>query len=117
VGRSKTGAGQTHGFVYRAGVMVDLGTPAGGAYSHATAINDRGQVAGYGGTNAYAPQIAEHMKSFLWENGSMRTLNGFYCPCRFGERHPTTAAYAVSGATLAAGVAKTMRGVLHAYRG
>ena len=59
VGRSKTGAGRTHGFVYRAGVMVDLGTPAGGTYSHATAINDRGQVVGYGGINA--------LNSFLWE--------------------------------------------------
>src|SRR5467141_3192877 len=31
-------------------------------------------------------------------------------------RHSTAAAYGVSGATLAAGVAKSMRGVLHAYR-
>jgi probable HAF family extracellular repeat protein len=116
VGRSKTGAGQTHGFVYRAGVMVDLGTLADGTYSHATAINDRSQVLGYGGINAYAPQFAEHMNSFFWENGSMRAFNGFYCPCGFGERHSTAATYGVSGATLAAGVAKSMRGVLHAYR-
>jgi probable HAF family extracellular repeat protein len=56
------------------------------------------------------------MNTFLWENGSMRTLNGFYCPCRFGERQSTTAAYGANGATLAAGVARSMRGVLHAYR-
>jgi len=37
VGRSKTGAGQTHGFVYRAGVMVDLGTLPGGAANGAAA--------------------------------------------------------------------------------
>ena len=52
VGSSKTDAGQTHGFVYRAGVMGDLGALTGGTHSRATAINDRGQVLGYGEINA-----------------------------------------------------------------
>jgi probable HAF family extracellular repeat protein len=116
VGWSKTGAGQTHGFVYRASGMVDLGTLAGGAYSYATAINDRGQVLGYGGINASAPQFAERTSSFLWENGSMRTIDGFYCPCSFGERYATAAANGISRATLIPEVAKSMRGVLYAYR-
>ena len=110
VGWSKNGAGQTRAFMYRAGAMADLGTLVGGTYSYATAINDRGQVIGYGGINADGPQFAERMSSFLWENGSMRPLSGF------DERHLTTAAYGINGATGVAGAAATVSGVVQAYR-
>jgi probable HAF family extracellular repeat protein len=38
--------GSTHGFLWRAGVVTDLGPLPGGATSFASAINDRGVVAG-----------------------------------------------------------------------
>lgn len=61
-------AGRSHGYVYREGTLLDLGT-LGGSDSAATAINDHGQVVGYakiaGDANYHA---------FLWENGVMRDL-------------------------------------------
>ena len=42
--------GSTHAFIYRDGVMADLGIPQGCGSSYANAINASGQVVGYGAT-------------------------------------------------------------------
>ena len=46
VGYSETEAGYTHAFIWKNGVMTDLGTLSGGNESIATAINDAGEVSG-----------------------------------------------------------------------
>ncbi len=51
-----------HGFLWRRGVMTDLGTLYGDPCSIATAINSRGQIVG-ASTNC-----TEHLHGFLWEN-------------------------------------------------
>jgi probable HAF family extracellular repeat protein len=56
VGWSKTGAGQTHGFVYRAGGMVDLGTLAGGAYRDTRAVLVRIGAGTFLATARYSPR-------------------------------------------------------------
>ena len=62
------GWGGTTGFMYRNGVMLDLGA-LGGSESSASGMNDRGQVVGYAkvpGNNNY--------HAFLWEGGVMKDL-------------------------------------------
>jgi len=55
-------------FLWRNGVMTDLGT-LGGSQSHAEAINNAGQVVGYSTASEHGPQ-----RPFLWEEGVMRDL-------------------------------------------
>ena len=57
-----------HGFVWRDGVLRDIGT-LGGNYSQAYGINNAGQVVG----TASIPGDAE-LYAFLWQNGTMRNL-------------------------------------------
>jgi len=45
VGDSLTASGEKHAFMWKKGVMTDLGT-LGGSSSYATGINDKGQVVG-----------------------------------------------------------------------
>jgi probable HAF family extracellular repeat protein len=47
VGLSDTASGEQHAFVWRDGVMTDLGALAGPGASAAVDINDRGQVVGF----------------------------------------------------------------------
>jgi probable HAF family extracellular repeat protein len=89
VGAATTTAGATHAFMYRNGRMLDLGTLPGGTSSHATAINDRGDVAGYGGINTYGPNFHEFDQGFVWQNGAMRSTAALYCPCTFNVRYGT----------------------------
>ncbi len=58
-----------HAFLWESGVLQDLGT-LGGAFSHARAINDAGQIVGQSETGSFA----QH--AFLWENGAMQDLGG-----------------------------------------
>jgi probable HAF family extracellular repeat protein len=60
--------GQNHAYLYKDGVLFDLGT-LGGATSTAEAINDRGQVAGWA-------QVASggNDHAFLFEDGVMKDL-------------------------------------------
>ena len=55
MGDSLTASGYEHAFLYSNGRMTDLGT-LGGGESHATGINDSGQVVGW----SYTASGAKH---------------------------------------------------------
>lgn len=57
----------SHAFLYRNGVISDLGSLGAGTWTSATGINDAGQVSGYSQVNG-----ANH--AFLWSNGAMMDL-------------------------------------------
>lgn len=61
VGASKTLDGVYHAFLWRDGVMEDIGSLGGRTVAHG--INDKGQIVGESGG-----------KSFIWENGEMKEL-------------------------------------------
>ncbi len=61
---SQVGVTAPRAFLFKNGVMQDLGTLVAGAGSRATALNDQGQVVGISAGTA-----------FLWENGTMTDLN------------------------------------------
>jgi probable HAF family extracellular repeat protein len=58
----------THAFLWRDGVVVNLGT-LGGSHTFVTAMNDAGQIVG----SSYLP-MGGQVHAFLWENGQMRDL-------------------------------------------
>jgi len=61
-----------HAFVYRNGVMTDLGTGSGaGSGSFATGISNTGHVVGL----RYATQLGNH-RATLWRNGQILNLPG-----------------------------------------
>jgi probable HAF family extracellular repeat protein len=71
---------QSHAFLWRNGVMQDLGT-LGGTHSTAEFVNDRGQIAGASYTNATlnavatgCGQLLPTQNPFLWEEGRMIDL-------------------------------------------
>jgi probable HAF family extracellular repeat protein len=59
---------QRHGFVWRDGVMADLGTLPGRTDSYANAINDRGEIAG----TAYGTLVDSNL--VLWSEGAIHDL-------------------------------------------
>lgn len=61
---------ETHGFVWRAGVVTDLGTLAGGDYSLAEAINRAGDIVGDSGTYTAPGRI----HAVLWHGTTMHDL-------------------------------------------
>lgn len=119
IGWSTTASGAVHAFLYRDGVMTDLGTLPGGTYSYATGISDLGQVVGYGGINEHGPQFREIPQAFIWDNGSMQSLGALHCPCTFNRRYGTSAAYGVNinASGQVVGSSETVRGswVHHAF--
>jgi probable HAF family extracellular repeat protein len=65
VGDSGTAGGAAHAFSYTpAGGMVDLGTLPGVSDSRAVAVNDEGEIVGYGGTG-----VSEHAFSYTPSGG------------------------------------------------
>jgi probable HAF family extracellular repeat protein len=60
---------QVHAYLYSKGSMIDLGT-LGGATSWSTAINDRGEVAGYSALDS----TGEHSHAFLYSKRAMMDL-------------------------------------------
>ena len=59
---------ETHAFVWRNGVMTDLGTLTGGRQSEARAINGEGVIVGW------SLNQAGFMRAVRWMNGNKRTL-------------------------------------------
>lgn len=66
VGYSQTANGSVHAFLWKDGVMQDLGTL--GDRSYATAVNSKGEVVGYSTVNHGTPH------AFIWRNGKMDDL-------------------------------------------
>jgi len=79
IGISATPAGTPHGFVWRHGVMTDLGTVGSDKSSHAFGINAKGQVVGQSWFWDGHEVTASH--AFLWESGGpMVDLNALVSP-------------------------------------
>jgi probable HAF family extracellular repeat protein len=68
VGDFRVGS-QTHAFLWSAGSAIDLGTLGGGDGSHASAVNDSGQVVGYANLSGNS---AEH--AFLYAGSGLSDL-------------------------------------------
>jgi len=109
VGAATTAGGASHAFLYRTGELLDLGTLPGGTASYATAINDRGDIVGYGGINAFGPEFREFTQGIVWRNGEMRSVGALYCPCSFNVRYGTSMAFAVSDDGWVVGDSQTNR--------
>jgi probable HAF family extracellular repeat protein len=67
VGWSQTKSGQSHAFIYQAGVMKDLGALAGGV-SQANDINDAGVIVGY------STVLSGAERAVRWQNGMKQNL-------------------------------------------
>jgi probable HAF family extracellular repeat protein len=69
VGASGTASGELHAVLWRDGTVIDLGLAPGGIdVATASAVNERGQIVGYGS----APTT---VVPFLWERGQMIALD------------------------------------------
>lgn len=109
VGMSTTGGGAPHAFLYRNHELFDLGTLTGGTSSYATGINDRGDVVGYSGINAYGPQFREFTQGFFWRDGQIQSVGALYCPCSFNVRYGSSRATAVNNGGWVIGDSQTNR--------
>jgi probable HAF family extracellular repeat protein len=87
----------THAFLWRRGVMTDLGTLPGGLNSRANAINDRGEVVGTSdaltpSTNAVGHLVAP--QAFIYQGGALIDID----PNSPTVLAPSSAAYAINAA-------------------
>jgi probable HAF family extracellular repeat protein len=64
--------GYSHGFIYRNGLLTDLGT-LGGWFSYGYGINNADQVVGIA---TALPGYASSYEAFLWTNGTMKAIGG-----------------------------------------
>jgi probable HAF family extracellular repeat protein len=104
LGTGYTLSRRTHAFIWQRGTMTDLGSLEGRAFSVGVAINDLGQVIGYGTSvdgqmNDAAP--------FLWQDGKMTTLGALSGGSRSG-------AVAINDRGQAVGYSYTDSGAEHA---
>jgi probable HAF family extracellular repeat protein len=120
VGSSTLANGRTHGFVYRVGLMFDIGTFAGGTESYATAISDNGVIVGYSGINCCAVSAIPEFKyiGFVWQDGTMQSVGAWYCWCSFNRRYGDSSSFAVNNAGIAVGWARDfgLGTPMHAFR-
>src|SRR6185369_7510729 len=63
-----------HGFLYRNGQMIDLGTLPTGTFSDAYGVNDRGQVVGRALYVTPGLPLDRFFHAFLWEKGIMKDI-------------------------------------------
>jgi len=70
VSPSPLGVAETHAFLWDAGLMVDLGRLPEGAFSSATAINARGDIAGLGDGAGFGSQFG-----LLWRRNALTMLS------------------------------------------
>jgi probable HAF family extracellular repeat protein len=99
-------ASAPHAFLWRNGVMTDLGTLAGYDFSGATFINSRSQIVGTAFSCASSMSAA-----FLWERGSMVDLNTLVQPN--APLHLFTASY-IDDRGRIAGFGSLPNGEMHA---
>ena len=73
-----TGYPVEHAVLFKRKRVIDLGTLPGGHESQAFAINDRGQVAGFGNNGIADPvsffQWGTETRSFIWQRGVMQDI-------------------------------------------
>jgi probable HAF family extracellular repeat protein len=69
VGFSRVAAGPRHGFLWRRGMMVDLGLLPGDLSSEAAAINDQGEIVGF------STDASGNERAFLWRHDRIEDLN------------------------------------------
>jgi probable HAF family extracellular repeat protein len=69
-----TGFPESRAVLWTDDQMIDLGTLGGGYESTATAVNNRGQVTGFGQNLVSDPFFGTQVRLFVWENGVMRDL-------------------------------------------
>jgi probable HAF family extracellular repeat protein len=103
VGYAQT-AVATHPFLWQQGTMTDLGVLESGAgeYGAALAVNESGEVVGYGVVNA-----GQAAHGFLWEHGTLRDLGTLGGKDSF--------AYGINDRGQIVGVSSTASGELHAF--
>src|SRR5215470_2125207 len=69
---------ELHAVLWRHGKITDLGTLEGGYESLASAVNSRGQVAGFAGNDVpddfSIVGLPTQTRAFLWQNGTMRDV-------------------------------------------
>jgi probable HAF family extracellular repeat protein len=100
VGWSGVAGGKWHAFVWKSGVMRDLGTLAGGE-SQATAINDDGVIVGWSRVKS------GDMRAVRWQNGVKRNLG------TLGGRNSQARGINIFGAIV--GWSETASGAKHAF--
>jgi probable HAF family extracellular repeat protein len=73
-----TGWPADHAVIFKNGRVTDIGVLPGGYESFAIAINDRGQVAGFGSNGTPDPysifQWGTEVRTFIWQNGVMQDI-------------------------------------------
>jgi probable HAF family extracellular repeat protein len=77
VGLASISNGQEFAFLWRKGVLTNLGSLVDDPCSQANAINSRGQIVGISTATC---NYSTGRKAFLWENGSMVDLNDLIRP-------------------------------------